>query len=220
VVLPGEELPDARDLLTEASLPAEERPLQRRYTSVHRFSVFLPPTGSYLLPGPDVSRLPTAVEGLHLVLLRIEAADDKEGDSNLALAGAGTGVLHSGAVAGFPMPVLRYFVGGAGPEAGPSDGALRQLLPAENATLEAGRAAEFTWSGGASAGFFRLEITDAGGQPVLEAMLQPGLGAYRAPTWLREKAPGDGILKWRVLALGPAGETVAETSWRGVRLSR
>jgi hypothetical protein len=219
VVLPGEELPGPRDLLTEASLPAAERPLQRRYTSVHSFSVFLPPTGSYLLAGPDVSRLPTGVEGLHLVLLRIEAADDKEGDSNLALAGAGTGVLHSGAVAGFPMPVLRYFVGAAGPEAGPYGGALRQLFPVENATIDAGRAPEFTWSGGASAGFFRLEITDPGGQPVLEAMLQPGVGAYRAPTWLREKAPG-GILKWRVVALGPAGETVAETSWREVSLKR
>ena len=219
VVLPGEELPGPRDLLTEASLPAEERPLQRRYTSVHRFSVFLPPTGSYLLAGPDVSHLPTTVEGLYLVLLRIEAADDKEGDSNLALAGAGTGVLHSGAVAGFPMPVLRYFVGGASPEPDPADGSLHQLLPLENATLDAGRAPEFTWAGGASAGFYRLEITDSGGQPVLQAMLQPGVGAYRAPTWLSEKTP-DGILKWRVTALGPAGEAVGETSWRGFRLSR
>lgn len=219
VVLPGEELPNARDLLTEASLPAEERPLQRRYASVHRFNTFLPPTGSYVLPGPDVSRLPTAVEGLHLVLLRIEVADDKEGDSNLALAGAGTGILHGGAVAGFPMPVLRYFVGGAGPQAAPPDGTLRQLLPAENATLDAGAAPQFAWSGGASAGFFRLEITDSAGQPVLEAMVQPGVGAYRGPTWLKNKAP-DGVLKWRVKALGPAGETVAETSWRGFQLAR
>jgi hypothetical protein len=219
VVMPGEELPGLRDLLTEASLPAEERPLQRRYTPVHRFNVFLPPTGSYVLSGPDVSNLPASVEGLYLVLLRIEAADDKEGDSNLALAGAGTGVLHSGAVAGFPMPVLRYFVGGAAPAAGPADGSLHQLLPLENATLESGRAPEFTWAGGTSAGFYRLEITDAAGQPVLEAMLQPGIGAYRTPAWLKEKAP-DGVLKWRVVALGPTGEPAAETPWRAIRLSR
>jgi len=219
VVRPGEDLPSQQDLLTEASLPAEERPLQRRYTPVHRFSAFLPPTGSFALAGPDVSSLPTEMEGLHLVLLRIEAADDKEGDSNLTLAGAGTGVLHSGAVAGFPMPVLRYFVGGGGPETVLAGATLRQLSPPENATLDVAAAPQFAWSGGASAGFFRLEITGSAGQPVLEAMVQPGVGAYRAPTWLRDKAP-DGVLKWRVKALGPAGETVAETSWRDLRLAR
>lgn len=218
VVLPGEELPDARDLLTEASLPAEERPLQRRYASVERFNVFLPPTGRHTLPGPDVSRLPTSVEGLHFVLLRIEATDDKEGDSNLALAGAGSSVLHSGAVAGFSMPVLRYFVGGAtGPTGAASASTLHQLQPAEDAVLGAGPA-EFSWAGGASAALYRLELSDAAGQPVLSALLQPGVGAYRSPSWLREKAPG-GQLRWRVVALGPAGETTAETPWRNLKLS-
>ena len=218
VVMPGEELPSATDLLTEASLPAEERPLQRRYASVERFNVFLPPTGRHTLPGPDVSRLPTAAEGLHLVLLRIEASDDKEGDSNLALAGAGSGVLHSGAVAGFPMPVLRYFVGGAsGPIAGGSPEVLHLLQPADGAVIAAGPA-EFTWSGGAAAAVYRLELSDAAGQPVLSALLQPGVGAYRAPSWLREKAPG-GEVRWRVVALGPAGESVAETDWRGLRMA-
>ncbi len=219
VVLPGEDLPNARDLLTEASLPAEERALQRRYASVHRFNVFLPPTGSYVLAGPHASRLPSDLEGLHLVLLRVEAADDKEGDSNLALAGAGAGVLHGGAVAGFPMPVLRYYVGGAGPEAGASDGTLRQLLPPDQAVLDADAAPQFAWSGGVSAGLFRLEVTDATGQPVLEAMVQPGVGAYRGPSWLKDRA-GTGLLKWRVKALGPAGETVAETAWRSFELAR
>jgi hypothetical protein len=217
VVQPGEELPRERDLLTEASLPAEERPLQRRYASVQRFSVFLPPTGRFTLPGPDPSRLPTAVEGMHLVLLRIEAADDKEGDSNLALAGAGTGVLHNGAVAGFPIPVLRYFVGAAADVPADPGAALRLLLPAEDATLPAGRAPEFTWAAGRSAALFRLDFTDSAGQPVLDAVLQGGVGTYRAPSWLREKAP-DGILRWRVRTLGPSGETVAETGWRTVRL--
>ena len=218
VVLPGEELPSATDLLTEASLPAEERPLQRRYASVERFNVFLPPTGRHTLPGPDVSRLPTAAEGLHLVLLRVEASDDKEGDSNLALAGAGSGVLHSGAVAGFPMPVLRYFVGGAsGPIAGGSPDVLHLLQPADGAVIAAGPA-EFSWSGGAAAAVYRLELSDAAGQPVLSALLQPGVGAYRAPSWLREKAPG-GEVRWRVVALGPAGESVAKTDWRGLRMA-
>jgi hypothetical protein len=217
VVLPGEELPSANDLLTEASLPAEERPLQRRYASVDRFNVFLPPTGRHTLPGPDVSRLPTAAEGLHVVLLRIEATDDKEGDSNLALAGAGSGVLHNGAVAGFPMPVLRYFVGGAmDATAGASSGALHLLQPAEGALLAAGPA-EFSWSGGPAAALYRLELSDAAGQSVLSALLQPGVGAYRAPSWLREKVPG-GQIRWRVVAVGPTGEGTAETPWRGLRL--
>ena len=218
VVLPGEELPSATDLLPEASLPAEERPLQRRYASVERFNVFLPPTGRHTLAGPDVSRLPTSVDGLHVILLRIEATDDKEGDSNLALAGAGSGVLHSGAVAGFPMPVLRYFVGGAtGPAAAASPGALHQLQPSEDAVVTSGPA-EFTWAGGASAALYRLELSDAAGEPVLSALLQPGVSAYRAPSWLPEKAPG-GQVRWRVVALGPAGETMAETPWRSLELS-
>jgi hypothetical protein len=216
VVLPGEELPSANDLLTEASLPAEERALQRRYASVERFNVFLPPTGRHTLPGPDVSRLPTAAEGLHVVLLRVEAADDKEGDSNLALAGAGPGVLNGGAVAGFPMPVLRYFVGGAtDASAGTTPGTLRLLQPADDAALAG--PAEFTWSGGTAAALYRLELTDASGQPLLQALLQPGVGAYRAPSWLREKVPG-GQLRWRVVALGPSGGSTAETPWRGLRL--
>lgn len=218
VVLPGEELPSADDLLTEASLPAEERVLQRRYASVERFNVFLPPTGRHTLRGPDVSRLPTAAEGLHVVLLRIEATDDKEGDSNLALAGAGAGVLHSGAVAGFPMPVLRYFVGSAtDASAGASPGTLHLIRPAEDAVVVAGPA-EFTWSGGAAAAVYRLEVSNAAGEPVHSALLQPGVGAYRAPSWLREKVPG-GQLRWRVVALGPTGDSTAETPWRALRLA-
>src|SRR5215510_4171540 len=74
VVLPGEVLPEDFDLLTEAPLPIEQRAQQRRYTQLSRFNLFLPPTGRYILAGPDVSRLPTTVEGPYLVLLRIEAS--------------------------------------------------------------------------------------------------------------------------------------------------
>ena len=45
VVFPQDEPPSDRDLLTEATLPPAERPLQRRYTELDRFDVFLPPTG-------------------------------------------------------------------------------------------------------------------------------------------------------------------------------
>jgi hypothetical protein len=133
VVLPGEPLPSTDDLVTEATLPPEERGSQRRFTQLDRFDVFLPPNGggTVRLPGPDPHRLPANVEGGYYVLLRVEAADDRESDSDLGAAGAGTGIVHSGAVAGFPMPVLRYVVGagesGLATEASPHG--LRLLLP-------------------------------------------------------------------------------------------
>ncbi|HLF85013.1 MAG TPA: hypothetical protein VI837_12635, partial [Blastocatellia bacterium] len=109
VVLPGDEPPSVRDLLTEASLPIDERAQQRRFTSLSTFNVFLPPGSKYVLAGPDASRLPNTLEGPYLVLLRIEATDDKEADSNLSVVGVGPGVVHGGAVAGFPLPPLRYY---------------------------------------------------------------------------------------------------------------
>ena len=96
VVLPGDEPPSETDLLTEATLPIEERAQQRRYTQLSTFNVFLAPDGKYTLPGPDRSRLPNDMSGEYLVLLRIEATDEKEGDSNLSIVGVGPGVVHSG----------------------------------------------------------------------------------------------------------------------------
>jgi hypothetical protein len=105
VVLPGDPPPSRRDLLTEATLPLEERGLQRRYTQLDRFDLFLQPMGQVFLPGPDPSKIPKGLTGAHQILLRIEATDDREGDSNI-----GSGVVNSGGVAGFPMPVFRYFI--------------------------------------------------------------------------------------------------------------
>ena len=219
VVLPGEELPETNDLLTEGSLPVEERGLQRRYTQLDRFNVFLPPTGRYTLPGPDVTRLPNMAEGQHLILLRVEASDDKESDSNLAAVGAGDGVVHSGAVAGFPLPVLRYFVGGSQSttRASVPTRGLAQLAPSDDAQLPSDRPVEFSWSEGDNAAFYRVEVEDAQGQRVLSALLPAGTSVYRAPAWLKERSSA-GELRWRVLALDRAGSQVSETSWRKLRL--
>lgn len=141
VVKPGDKPPDQRDLLTEATLPLEERGAQRRYLQVSSFNVRLQPTGKFILPGPDVARLPTAVAGPYLVLLRIEATDDKEGDANLVAVG-GPGLVHNGAVAGFPLPALRYFVGGGGATAG----TVTLLLPAADASLAPDQPLDFRWS--------------------------------------------------------------------------
>jgi hypothetical protein len=216
VVVPGDELPAVSDLLTEASLPTEQRGLQKRYTQISRFNVFLPPGSKYVLEGPDPSKLPTTVEGPYLLLLRIEATDDKEGDSNLAVAGAGPGVVHSGAVAGFPLPPLRYFVGSDGTSA--PRGELGLLLPEENALQSADQPADFSWTESPQAAFYRIEISTIEGKPVLSALLLTGHPTYRAPSWLREKAGR--VVRWRVVALDQSGTAKAETNWRTLRHER
>lgn len=217
VVLPGEEPPSETDLLTEATLPIEERAQQRRYTQLSTFNIFLPPAGKYTLPGPDPSKLPSTVRGEYLVLLRIEATDEKEGDSNLAVVGAGPGVVHSGAVAGFPLPVLRYYVG-SGPDTQLTD-ALTLFAPDDKIFLPSDKAIEFRWSEMPAAAFYRLEITDAVGQPIMSAVLTPGKGFYRAPPWLKDKVRNENA-RWRVVALDRKGQPTAESAWRNFRLAK
>jgi hypothetical protein len=217
IVLPGEELPEPRDLLTEGSLPLEERGSQRRYTELQRFNVFLTPTGKYTLPGPDPSRIPTTVAGTYLVLLRIEASDDKEGDSNLGAAGAGSGVVHSGAVAGFSLPTLRYLVGSGGSELSPArlrgDPSFTLREPLEGMLLAAGQAADFSWTELVGAELYRLEIQTEERAPLLTAVIPRGTSVYRAPPWLAERAAGKAI-RWRVVALDAGGRTLRSTTWR------
>jgi hypothetical protein len=218
VVRPGDEQPEARDLLTEATLPAEERGLQRRYTELSRFNVFLPPTGRFVLPGPDPARLPNRVAGQYQILLRIEASDDREADSDLAAVGAGGGVVHSGGVAGFPLPTLRYVVGGGNnAPAAPTADRLALLLPGENRTLPRNAAVDFTWAGTPAASFYRLEVEDVNAKQILSALLPRGVTGYRAPSWLKERA-GEGSLRWRVVALDQAGAQADATAWRSLRL--
>jgi hypothetical protein len=217
LVRPGEDVPSERDLLTEATLPLEERGTQRRYTELSRFNVFLPPTGEYVLPGPDASRVPTTTEGTYLVLLRIEASDDKEADSNLGSAGAGTGVVHAGAVAGFPMPVLRYVVGAGSSELSETTASSQviALTPIADAAVAGNAPLDFTWSeGGVRAAFFRIEVRSARGEDVLAAIVPRGSGVYRAPSWLAEKA-GESPA-WRVVALDLLGRHVSRTEWRRI----
>jgi hypothetical protein len=215
IVFPGEETPSERDLLTEATLPIEERGTQRRYTELARFNVFLPPTGEYLLPGPDVSRVPTTTEGMYLLLLRVEVSDDKEGDSNLGSAGAGTGVVHAGAVAGFPLPPLRYVIGAGNSDLSETIAStqLRALTPIADAAIAANAPIDFTWTEvNGRAAFFRVEVRNASGEEVLSAIVPRGPGIYRSPSWLMEKAGANPT--WRVVALDLLGREVSRTDWR------
>lgn len=215
IVQPGEQLPEERDLLTEATLPPEDRGTQRRFTELERFNVFLPPTGRMTLKGPDPSRMPNAVEGTYLVLLRVEASDDKEGDSNLAAAGAGTGVVHSGAVAGFALPVLRYVVGAGGSELSPSraPNGLGLILPAGDARIKPAHSVDFTWTVVARAALYQLDVQTRDGRAVLSAVVPRGIPLYRSPPWLAERAGGE-PLRWRVVALDIGGSTIQRSPWR------
>jgi hypothetical protein len=214
VVVPGDELPDTRDLLPEASLPPNERGTQRRYAQIERFNVFLPPTGKVTLRGPDPARLPTVHEGSYLLLLRIEASDDKEGDSNLGSVGAGSGVVHSGAIAGFALPALRYVVGTGGSELSPRRGssALRLLGPDDNAPLDRGTR-EFTWTEVPGTVTYELHIEGQDGRVVLTAVLDASTTRYVVPSWLPERAAGQS-LRWRVVASNLAGSVLQRSEWR------
>lgn len=219
IVLPGEDPPDQRDLLTEATLPPEERGTQRLFTQLERFNHYLAPTGRFTLPGPEPTDLPTEAEGAYMILLRIEAADDKEAESNRAAAGAGAGLVRSGAVAGFPMPVLRYFVTrGGGSELAERRvaGDIVQLEPADTGTFVPGQPVVFGWTEDARAAYYRLEVEDSGGQTILAAVLPSGTLGYRSPPWLVEKA-ASGAARWRVVALDLGGDPVHRTGWRALR---
>jgi len=215
VVRPGDELPLLEDLLTEATLPAERRGLQRRYLELERFSYFLPPSSdSFVLPGPDVSNIPNDFEGMYMILLRIEATDDKEGDSSLDAVDAGLGTVNSGGVAGFPIPPLRYFVGNTPiGMAASNSGAIRPLFPEPDAGWYPGEPMDFSWTEVAGAAIYQLELEDRYGTELLTAWLEPGIFSYRAPGWVFDQTHSD-QLKWRVTALNENGIMFSRTAWR------
>lgn len=217
VVLPGEEPPSETDLLTEATLPLEERPRQRRYTQVSRFNLFLPPVGRHTLEGPDPALLPTTTEGPYLVLLRIEATDDREADSDLAAIGAGPGAVHSGAVAGFPLPPLRYFVGSDTKNSGIDTLLLLSPLDGENRAGD--RVVEFSWKQASGAALYGLELADRDGRLLLQALLAPNIRVYRPPSWLVDSL-SDSVLRWRVTALNDTGSVISESAWRSLSLTQ
>jgi hypothetical protein len=238
LVKPGEPPPEPRDLLTEATLPIEERGTQKRYTEISRFNVYLPPIGKVVLPGPEVWRVDESLNGLYLVLLRVEASDDKEGDTNLASVGAGGGVVHGGAVAGFSLPTLNYYVSnGSYQPVAPGSGVLTQLSPDERAVLPTDKPLDFTWTTTDNASTYRLEVEDLQGNPIISAILtaeaaKQGSAAkpsdattprdtltYRAPSWLKDKI-GISVARWRIVAFDQAAHRISQTDWRALRFGR
>ncbi len=218
LVRPGDPLPEPRDLLTEASLPIEERGTQKRYSQLGRFNIFLAPNGRVTLPGPDLSRVSTELAGGYLILLRVEASDDRENDSNLGAVGAGTGIVHSGAAAGFPLPALRVVVGGGDNAANVTTlPKFNALTPRDGIDLPASLPVDFTWAALPAADFYRLEVEDDAGKSILAAVLKADTRSYRAPSWFKTKA-GLAPLRWRVAAFDRAGNRIGETPAQSFRL--
>jgi hypothetical protein len=216
VVVPGDEPPTEEDLLTEATLPIEARGKQRRYRQIDRFNLFLPPTGRVTIPGPGVTRLPTETAGAYMILLRVEASDDQDGDSDLSEVGAGPGAVHNGGVAGFPMPVVRYIVGaGASPAAGLGRGAPVLLLPADAIPIGLDAPLDFTWLGTTEAAVYRVDVHEAD-RLVLSGLVPAGVAIYRAPPWVQHRVAG-GALRWRVAALDSSGKEIGVSAWRTLR---
>lgn len=213
IVQPGEELPSNSDLLTEATLPIELRGTQRRYTQVARFNHFLLPTGKFTLKLDPAVRIPTIAEGQYALLLRIEAVDDKESDSNLGAVGVGNGVVHSGAVASFPMPLLRFFVTADSPSAAwTTSGA---VYPANDAIADQGVGLVLTWREFENASAYRLVLRDERGTDVMKALLVPPMTMYRAPSWIFERF-ADQKLAWSVTVIDNNGKEIVTTQTRSI----
>ncbi len=217
IVQPGEEAPSDRDLLTEATLPVEQRGTQRRFTQVARFNHFLPPTGKFRLELESADKVPTLAAGQYILLLRVEATDDKESDSDLASVGAGIGIAHSGAVASFPMPTLKFFVAGGSSSTDWEENA--QVLPIRDGVSDNARPVVFTWRELPDASIYKLEVLDDKQTAVLSALLVPPTAFYRAPSWFQKKHQGM-TLHWRVLAIGGDGKPLAATNLRALSVAR
>lgn len=216
LVKPGETPPSQRDLLPESSLPIEERRTQRRFTQVKRFNIFLPPVGRTTIRGPENQRIDRTVNGMYLLLLRIESAQDGLNQSNLRSVNAGQGSIDSGGASGFAMPTLRYYVGTGGISQIDEFNADNQLAPADQAEITFSQPLAFRWPAIADARYYRLIIESESGLEIFSSVLLPENRIYYAPSWLLERRPRD-PWRWRVLAFSRDGAVLNATPFRVLR---
>jgi hypothetical protein len=201
VVLPGDAAPTQQDLLTEATLPLEQRGLQRRYQQLARFDLFLQPNGKVFLPGPDPATLPKGSTGLHQVLLRIEATDNPGGSFN------NTFVLPTGGVAGFPLPILRHTIV-------PRSRQIALLQPNPNTQLSTTQQLRFSWQGIAGASGYKLEVKQSQ-RVIFSALVSGNTTSYTAPPWLNRTKGTD--FSWQVKALESDGSVLTESETRSLK---
>jgi hypothetical protein len=218
IVKPGETLPTPRDLLPESSLPVEERGTQKRFTQIKRFNMFLPPVGRVVIPGPDNQSIEKNVEGMYLLLFRLESVADGLSRSDVQTV-SGTETLNSGGASGFALPTLRYYVGTGGAEVDQFDTIDYQLAPADMATYGLSQQIVFTWPTVALARYYKLTIEDSAGSEIFSAITLRDTRSYRSPSWLLGKTLTN-QLRWRVSATDADGKQLSGTPWRNLRILR
>ena len=212
LVLPGDVEPSPFDLLSEASLPAEQRPLQKHYRLLSRFQKFLPPNGKVIIEGPNVKYLPTAEKGLYRILFRIEASNDKEGNSDTL-----AGIVNTGGVAGFPMPTLRYFVGDSDDyKQNKSYPPINLLLPLNNKTLTADQLV-FSWidlEDNTDIATYKIEFyrDDNARSLIASAFIKAGISQYRPIGSTLNRLTSSFL--WRVTALDKQGNILSTSPVR------
>ena len=207
LVKPGEEVPERRDLLSEAALPIEERGTQKRYSLLNRFSVNLPPGGRYVLPGPENWRIDKTVEGMYLLLFRVEASDAPDSASD-----TGADTIPTGAVAGFPMPTLRYYIGNS------SSTDVRQITKTNltNDFADSPIPVILRWKDIEGAKLYRLEMRDEADRKVFSAIVLSPTRQYQLPSFMRELASAKS-LKWQFVVVDAAGKMLEESKFIEVK---
>lgn len=205
VVLPGDPPPSQRDLLTEATLPLEERGLQRRYRVLERFDLFLQPTGKIFLPGPDPAKLVPGSTGLHQILLRVEATNDIEGRSSLD---GDSSFIPSGGATGFALPIFRYTILPPSPK-------IAILSPTANSQLTNSQQLRFSWQGVSGVSGYKLEVKQSD-RLIFSALLAANTTSYTAPPWLKQRSGQ--ALDWKIKALKSDGSVLLESETRNLKL--
>lgn len=220
LVMPGDTAPEAFDLLPEASLPIEQRGLQKRFTVIERFDVFLPPSSKTTLKGPEKINKKFSLIGPYQLLLRVEATKDKEGDSN-----TGAGAVSSGGVAGFSVPPLRFYVAtaedvsAARRDAG-TEKNISLISPARKPIVaEAASGIRFSWSTIEASDLYQIEFQLDNGT-TYEALSTRWQTLYEPPPWWIDSLTEAGQGRWRVTAFGKRGKRTARSDWRSVSIAQ
>jgi hypothetical protein len=218
VVLPGDVEPSSFDLLSEASLPAEERPLQKRYRLISRFQKFLAPNGKTVIPGPDPKLLPVNEKGLYRILFRVEASNDKEGNSDTL-----GGIVNTGGVAGFAMPTLRYFVGETTQLVATKQyPPITLLLPHSQQILDS-KPTEFSWfelKDSKDVAVYKIEFYQSEGDKnlIASALIKPGSSSYK-PVESVQSILNQPLI-WKVEALDVNGKVLSSSPLRRLNMGK
>ena len=78
---------------------------------------------------------------------------------------------------------------------------------------------DFTWRLTNNAATYRLEVEDLQANQIISAILVSGIGAYRAPSWFKDKV-GSTVVRWRVTAFDNQNKQVSQTDWRALRFDQ